>query len=132
MLHRLDEIVERQPSKIFIMIGINDLEKGIPQKTTIDNIKDIVATLQEALSNGEIYLESVLPTTTLALEKIENLNQEIEIVAEQNDDVFYVDIYSLFLTEDSTIKSEVLSADGVHLNGEGYRLWIEEIRKYVE
>ena len=39
ILQRLDEVLNRKPSKIFLLIGINDIGKDIPPAVIADNIK---------------------------------------------------------------------------------------------
>ena len=45
VLKRLDDIVKRQPSKLFLLIGINDIGKDIPDAVVADNIHKIIMRL---------------------------------------------------------------------------------------
>ncbi len=38
VLHRIDEVVQRKPSKIFLLIGTNDLARGISSDSVVKNI----------------------------------------------------------------------------------------------
>ncbi|MEP7347737.1 MAG: GDSL-type esterase/lipase family protein, partial [Gemmatimonadaceae bacterium] len=42
VLHRLDEVIRHRPSKLFILIGINDIAKDIPEAVIADNCRKIV------------------------------------------------------------------------------------------
>lgn len=131
IFNRLDEIIAREPKEIFLMIGINDLAYEIKQDTTKWYIAKIVQSCIFALPDCKIYLESVLPYETISLERICSLNHEIESVAEDTERCEFIDLYSLFINEKEEIKEDLLSADGVHLSGDGYRVWIEAIQNYI-
>ena len=128
VLHRLEEVIARNPEKIFLMIGINDLGSKIPQDTIEGNIQKIVDQLTSALPDCESYLESVLPVETCSLKKIHGA---IEMISRDADRCEYIDLYGLFIDETGSLKQEMISADGVHLNGEGYRIWVEAIQDYI-
>jgi hypothetical protein len=46
VLKRLDEIIMRQPNKIFILIGINDIGRDIPDAVIADNVRKMILKLQ--------------------------------------------------------------------------------------
>lgn len=39
VLKRLDDVIKKQPSKLFLLIGINDIGKDIPDAVIADNIR---------------------------------------------------------------------------------------------
>lgn len=129
--NRLEEIIARNPKKIFLMIGINDLGYGIKQDRTKYYIDETIQILASVLPDCKIYLESVLPCETISLERIRSLNHEIKTVADGIERCEYIDLYSLFIDETGGIKEGLLSEDGVHLNGDGYRVWIEALQKFI-
>ena len=61
VLDRLGEVVESNPKKIFLMIGVNDLAAGKTEKEIVSNIKKIIKNIQKKSPATEIYLESILP-----------------------------------------------------------------------
>jgi len=52
---RLDSIVKGKPAKIFILIGINDISRGIEVETIVQNMKRIVEKIQNELPKTKIY-----------------------------------------------------------------------------
>jgi len=42
VLQRLDDVIKRKPSKLFILIGINDIGKDIPDAVIADNYRKII------------------------------------------------------------------------------------------
>lgn len=131
LLARTDEIIAHQPSKVFIMIGINDIARGIDKKVTRNNISEIIKKIQISLPDCQIYIESVLPTLTGKYEgEIILLNKELQDAALKSECI-YIDIYAYFLDGNGEVISNKISVDGIHLNGEGYKTWVETIEQYV-
>lgn len=132
VLNRLSAITEAQPERIFLMIGINDLRQGIPLEATLDYYGQILDNLAAALPDCEIYVQSVLPvhsSTGIANTDVQALNASIQELAIERD-VTYIDIYSLLADEDNDLP-KAYSVDGVHMTGEAYGIWIEELKKYI-
>lgn len=134
LLKRLDEIVQEQPSKLFIMIGTNDIAQGVSVSDMARNYRRIIQQIQSGSTSTAIYIQSILPSNSKLAAKIYSnatiteMNKEIENIA-QSLDVTYVDLYSLF-----AIKGQLdakYTIDGIHLNGEGYKVWVEKISPYL-
>lgn len=132
VLHRMDEIFVHHPSKIFLMIGINDIGEKTPTEEIIANVAEILEKTEEALPNCTVYLQSCLPVTTSPLEEIVSLNRGYQTLAQKYKQCVFINLYPLFLTANGTCNELLLSADGVHLNGADYQVWIEAIRQYVD
>lgn len=135
VLNRLDEIIEKKPSKVFIMIGINDFLHGLSKDETLRNYNEIINTLSEKLPSSSIYIQSILPVnndiygTTINNSEVKKLNIELEKLAEDKQIVF-IDLYSNFLNNNQLDKK--FTYDGIHLNGDGYLVWKNSIKEYIE
>lgn len=135
VMKRLNQIVALKPSKVFIMIGINDLGAKTPKEEILKNYNTILEKMKSELPDTKIFIESILPTKPLAKSKklsnedINWLNKELERVAKENGNTF-IDLHSLFADKDGELKGE-WTVDGVHITGEGYKAWENEIKKYV-
>lgn len=129
VLHRLDTVVNANPRKIYLMVGINDLAQDVKQKRIVENYNRILTQLKQSLPNTEIIVESVLPTDEkqgIDPDKIKALNTALESLCNQ-ENVRYLDVYSAMVDETGQkIKSEY-TIDGIHLNGNGYSAWVEQI-----
>ncbi|GMR65808.1 SGNH/GDSL hydrolase family protein [Bacillus sp. MN7755] len=135
VIHRLNQAISLKPSKIFLMIGVNDLAAKTPKENVLKNYKNILEQLTVKLPNTKIFIESMLPVkplskaTNLNNSDINWLNKELEKLAEENNHTF-IDLHSLFTDEKGELK-KVWTVDGVHLNGEGYKIWENKIKSYV-
>lgn len=131
VLGRLDEIVRHKPSKIFLLVGINDLIFEKKPKDIVPVYRDIVASLRNKTPDSELFLQSIFPVNnTLKKIGVENqtiqqLNTEIARIAKDYA-LPYLDIYSE-LTDAGGNLSPRFTDDGIHLNGQGYQVWKNSI-----
>ena len=136
LLQRLDEVVRHQPRKLFLLIGINDLSKGIPEEVVLQNTFVIVSKLRRELPNTRIYVQSILPVNP----SFKNfpagyaLQQQVEVVNTQLKKIqarfgyTYIDLFSRFLDKQGVLEA-TLSTDGLHLNAAGYQRWVEVLKE---
>lgn len=139
VLHRLDEILEGNPRKIFLMCGINNLQRNISFLQTINEYNEIVSQLQNITPPAEIYLLSIAPIAKALYreyvlpkhpfihmpepEEIDRLNYAIEKLASRYRNVSYVDLAPLRDKSGELIADYTI--DGLHLNGKGLTAWAE-------
>lgn len=130
VLARLDAATSLQPQKLFIMIGINDIARNMPDEVILSNYKKIVDLVKAASPQTKIYIQSILPTngsfTQFARHQkkdahIRAVNDGLKILA-VNSGSTYVDLYSKFLDSNGQL-STAYTNDGLHLTGTGYLLW---------
>lgn len=128
--NRLHTVVNQHPKKVFIMIGINDIQRQIEETKTIDFYAKTLASLHEQLPDCQIYLQSVLPVNTktgIDNKQVEALNQKIKELAEANS-FTYIDLYSQVVSPSNDF---LYTVDGVHPTGEAYQIWMDTISPYV-
>ena len=61
LLGRIDAIGLRQPSKVFLMIGTNDLSLEFSEDESIKNILETSRQLAAVSSETEVFIQSILP-----------------------------------------------------------------------
>lgn len=139
IINRLDEVTESNPSKIFIMIGINDLARGKSKKEILKNYQIIVDKIFETSPKTKIYIESILPVNDSydrfkkhysKADSVVSLNKELENLAEEKGQT-YVDLFSSFIDSEGKLRDD-FTEDGLHLNGEAYQLWKSLVEVYIE
>lgn len=134
LLARIDTIVSCSPRKVFVMIGTNDVSRGLLRGETVANVRDTLEGICEGLPEAEVYLQSVLPRTSEYATAIEELNADYAVLCgeltSQGLDVTWIDLYPSFVEEGSPV-SELFVLDGYHMSGRGYQLWSESIESYV-
>lgn len=136
ILNRLYEIVKRKPKKIFIMIGINDIAKEIPDTIILKNYQRIIDTLKIKLPFTKIYFQSLLPTNNNFSEfknhqnktqHILYVNEHLEKICKQNK-ILFVNLYNFFIDNDGKLSAHFTN-DGLHLTGDGYKKWKEILQQ---
>src|ERR1700722_16284288 len=61
VLKRMKDITDRYPSKIFILLGINDIGKDIPDVVIANNYLKIVREIHDKCPKTFIYVKTVFP-----------------------------------------------------------------------
>ncbi len=134
LFDRLSVLDETEPETVFVMIGINDLLRGIDDETVIENHRKIVRDIQQYHPETQIVIQSILPhsaeeSTWEGRDRLENvpndrirrLNDRLEELAAA-EGAIYFDLYAFFVDEEGKLPME-LSTDGLHLNETGYWVW---------
>ncbi|HLO87838.1 MAG TPA: SGNH/GDSL hydrolase family protein [Nostocaceae cyanobacterium] len=134
LLKRLDLFDRTQPETILVMIGINDLIRGISDEEILTNHRRIIRYLRRMHPQAQIVVQSILPhgaeeatwegkEKLLAIpnSRILQLNQQIKAIATRQN-VKYLDLYPLFTNKQGNLRPD-LTTDGLHLNPQGYLVW---------
>jgi hexosaminidase len=138
VLKRIDEVVKRKPAKVFLMIGTNDLARGISTDSAIKNILHTAAWLKQESPATKLFVQSILPVSdvykkfsghTSKTDSILKLNNHLSKVAETYEYTF-VNLYPSFCNQQGKL-DEKYSNDGLHLAGEGYLLWKHLVFPYA-
>ena len=129
----LATIVAAAPKKIYIMLGTNML---VSQSETVEDklVADygtFIDDLKTALPGVQIYVQSVLLPTAegtaskpgLAPDRINRVNDRLAALAFQKD-CYYLDVEE-YLCQRGVLNWDIDAGDGVHINTDGYRGWLE-------
>lgn len=136
VLARLEELVSCKPKIIFLLIGINDIGRGLPVEVITKNYRRIIQKLQAGTPKTRICIQSVLPLNDSMLtfkylenkqDSIRQLNAAIKhiAVAYQLD---YIDLHSIFANEKGQLKAQY-SQDGIHLKPAAYQYWVTYLKQ---
>jgi lysophospholipase L1-like esterase len=136
ILKRLKDITDRQPSKVFLLIGINDIGKDIPDALIADNDLKIVREIHSKSPKTQIYVESVLPVNSTMPNFPQHYDKEEHVVALNKllqanaaaGGYTYVDIFHLFVDADGRLQSQ-LTYEGLHVKPPAYIIWVDYLKK---
>lgn len=124
ILDRLDEIVESNPAMILLMIGINDLPSD-QLDTIVTHYRDILQTIKTSSPTTQVVVQSILPIVAdsdhPANKQVNILNPQLQVLAHEFD-YRYLDIHSTIVNQPDFEK--LYLNDKVHLNEQGYQLWV--------
>lgn len=134
VLERLQEVIDGKPKKVFVLIGINDIARNIPDSLILRNYKNIIKRIREGSKKTQIYFYTLLPVNA-SFQKAKNhygkdehilyLNSEIRKLAAKN--VTIIDLYPHFLDGENHLRAD-LTKDGLHLIPAGYQVWADLLK----
>jgi lysophospholipase L1-like esterase len=136
VLARLDGVIAQRPSQVFLMIGINDLGRGLPVEVIVNNYRRILGRLRAGLPGTRIYLQSTLPLNESLLKydylkgknvKVKQLNEEVKKLAAEYGGTF-INLHEALADAQGELKKEY-TVDGIHLKTEAYLAWVGYLRK---
>lgn len=81
VLERLNEVIEGQPAKVFILIGINDISRNIPDAVIIRNYYKMIKQLKAGSPKTKIYFQTLLPTNETFKKFPNHYGKEAHILA---------------------------------------------------
>lgn len=136
VLRRLKDITDRNPAKVFILVGINDIGKNIPDVEIIDNYLKTVREIHDKCPNTAIYVQSILPVNPRLPYFPQHYNKQEQILALNKllavcacrENYTYIDIFHLFADFDGLLGSQY-TYEGLHLRQPAYPIWVNYLKK---
>ena len=132
-------VYDYNPSKVFLLIGTNDLIHDKNVDEIVSNIKKILTEISSNNKLTEIYVESIYPVNDNMDEEmvaertnkdIIEINEKIKKYCEDNN-CNYINLYDK-LTDDDGNFCEEYTYDGLHPNEKGYQIITKELKKYLD
>lgn len=132
VINRMEYVFKVNPKVCFIMIGVNDIFSWIPVETIFANYKIILEKLKEKniipIIQSVLYAGTTQPSAENRNVEITKLNALLTKYAKENNFEF-VNLNRKMST--SNFLKQELTIDGIHLNGEGFKLWGREVDKVL-
>lgn len=138
LLEHLDsQVLDLKPSRVFILIGVNDLKTREP-KAVCQTIQDIIGQIRQQLPETDIVLLSLFPMdespefvrtpSQRNNQTIAQLNSLLSKLA--NDKVHWLDIHDLLCDNQGQLKRE-WTVDGLHLTVASYSIVAKALADYL-
>ncbi len=133
---RLDEVVQLNPSAVFLQIGINDLLRGASVDDIVAGHLRIWEELGDRLNQAGLFIVSLFPYLEEALPylppnlDIRAANRLLEARAKEWN-LPFIDIFPHLADEDGQLRLEY-TTDGLHLTEAAYRVWAGRIGPYLK
>jgi lysophospholipase L1-like esterase len=126
----VEGVSQKQYKRIFIMFGLNELGWPYPDTFT-EKYVELINEIKEVQPDANIYVQSVLPVTTKAVEtnqvftneNIDAFNEYVKKAADETG-VNYLDLNSYFKDETGVLPYDAAS-DGIHFYKEYCLKWID-------
>ena len=143
LIKRINEdLYSYNPSKVFLLIGINDLTKGNDAEDVLSNIKFIINDIKDNRGNAKIYVQSLYPVNEEVVkdhsnENIRKLKNEQVLKLNKNlrklcndENVIYINVYDQLIDKTGNLKKSY-TTDGLHLTNLGYLKVTSVLKKYI-
>jgi lysophospholipase L1-like esterase len=136
VLDRIHEVISGKPSKVFILIGINDIARHIPDSVIIRNYIRIIDRIRAGSPATKIFFQTLLPTNASfhALtshyhkeKDILEINAALRKIASEKK-IGLIDLYAHFADASGNLIKDY-SWDGVHLTQKGYAQWVKILKE---
>lgn len=124
VIARLDRVTEKRPDTVAILIGTNDLAWRRSAEHVVRNVETILVTLRKELPEARILVQSVLPRGHEFADQIRDINRHLWQFA-PTVHAGWLDLWPAMALEDGEL-NPAYTDDRLHLNEEGYRVWLGE------
>ncbi|MEO0476121.1 MAG: SGNH/GDSL hydrolase family protein [Planctomycetota bacterium] len=134
MLHFADRIViAYKPRAVVIYEGDNDIAQGIKPYEVRAVYEKLLDKIEGDLPGCRVYILAVKPSIKRweMWPKMEAVNEDLAELAEDRDNVIYIDISTPMLDDQGQPRADLFVKDNLHLNRKGYELWRDTIRPIV-
>lgn len=143
VLIRIDtDVINYDPSKIFILIGINDIGLNMTNDLITKNIEKLILKIEQNCPYAKIYILSVYPLNisdfspwyppmdTDINNVVDDLNRKL--IKLTNDlDVVYIDVAKHLKNDNNELIKEY-TVEGIHITSLGYEIITEVLERYVK
>jgi len=130
MIDRIDQVYSVTPSKVFVSVGINDIDKNKSVDEIYNNILKINTALQE--KGITVFINTVVFSGS-SKEKRNHLIADLnKLIYSGSKDNKYkvVDINDVIAPHGEMLKR--YSSDDTHINPSGYAVWSEAIKRIMK
>lgn len=131
-----EALAEKQFSKIYLMVGINEMGTGTVE-SFVAAYEEVIAHLQELQPNAIIYIQAIMRVSAersakgdyIYNEGIDARNEGLSLLAD-NQKIFYLDVNPIISDEDGGLIQDY-TFDGVHLKAKYIVIWKEFLLEHA-
>lgn len=123
-----------EPTGVVLLIGVNDISRGVKPNDLSDNYEKIITGLKENLPDTIIIWCSMTALGGKSAKYNDTViicNQKIKLLAEKHGCVF-VDLFTPLCDVETREIKEEYTVDGTHLTDAGYQVVSREVKKALE
>ncbi len=143
ILNNIDSMVSvYNPTKVFLLIGTNDIKIGKTTEEIVDNIDKIVNNILIKRPKTKIYIESIYPINDTNDEKINHesvsnrtneqireINKKLKKYCKDNN-YTYIDMYSELVDNEGNLSLKY-TTEGIHISDLGYLKITKVLYQYI-
>lgn len=126
LLYYFDRVVAvYDPALILVYEGDNDLAGGKSVDVVYSEYVEFLAKVKKQLPAADVAFIAVKPSPSrlAVLEAMRQLNARLEALAENDSDLWFIDVFTPMLDGAGQPRAELFGSDMLHMNATGYALW---------
>ena len=132
VLERINRININNSANIFLMLGINDIYDGYEIDDIFNNYTNIIEIANQNQSNlfvhSILYVSSEKRNFKAVNKKVKKLNNKLYDYC-VNNNIYFIDL-NILLSDNNQLKNNY-TTDGVHLNSDGYLVWLSVLKDEI-
>lgn len=127
-----DLIIRYQPRKVFIYEGDNDLHLDKKPSLILEEIKVLIKKIRAANPSTRIVLIAAKPSLVRwhLKRRYKRFNRKLKRLCRNDVGLDYANTWTIML-DGNKPREDLFIADGLHMNEEGYKLWYDLIKTYL-
>lgn len=132
------QLAAKQPEHIYILFGANSLKSLTTENFIVYYGKMLDWLKTVCRPDAQIYIQSITPVTA-AYEASDARYSQSNLYAVNNAlaqmayerGMYFVDLTEVLAGDDGYLRPEYAAADGIHLQGAGYRAWLDYLAEHT-
>ncbi len=123
-----------RPRTIVLYAGDNDIAAGLSPDQVCRDFCSLVSWIHGRLPETRVVVIAIKPSPSRwkYFQKTQEANRLLRCVADQNEFLEMVDVVTPMLGPDGLPRPELYLDDQLHLNENGYALWSQLVRPYLQ
>jgi len=119
-------IVKHVPRLVVFYAGDNDIAAGKTPDRVAEDFKSLVEIIHKDLPKTKIVFIAIKPSPRrwALVDKQRKANALIEAFCKKDERLTYLDVVTPMLGDDGKPRQNLFQKDGLHLDAEGYKLWV--------
>ena len=120
-------ILPYKPRIVVVFAGGNDINAKKTPETVAEDFKTLVGKIHGALPRTKVYFISLFPNVARKSQDAQcrKANELIEAFTKTDPRLGYINTADRMCADDGGPRPELLRADGLHMNDDGYKIWNE-------
>jgi lysophospholipase L1-like esterase len=134
LLHYLEELVINfEPKKIFIYVGENDIGASKPVRQVMNEYSLLIERVSKKHPETAFFFIGTKPSPSRWEKRVQMmaLNEEVKRLAQNQDKVTYIDVWTPMINKTGTPKEELFVEDRLHMNAKGYKIWKKAVEPHL-
>jgi lysophospholipase L1-like esterase len=126
-------VLPYKPAVVVMYAGGNDINNGKSPETVLNDFKEFVRIVHEALPKTRIAYISIAgnPARWSQVAKVRQANRLIAEHVKSDKRLRFIDVFPRMLGDDGQPRPEIFSDDKLHMNAAGYALWTGIVRDHL-